>query len=70
MKCEGKCKKHFGKVKCVWVYSKYMDYVPWTQERIIEWGPFYYCENAVQYNIRKGFKVSECSHNEINKLWG
>jgi hypothetical protein len=56
MECEGNCERHEGRVRCVWVYDSLKD-----------WGPFYYCDVAVQHDIARGLKVVECSNNEVEQ---
>ena len=54
MECEGKCEEHVGQVKCVWVYNSVRD-----------WGPFNYCEAAIEHDLKQGFTVAECCNNEV-----
>lgn len=53
IKCEGNCEEthdeHKGEIKRVQVYSKSGK----------DWGEFWYCENAIKEDIKRGMKICE-----------
>ena len=55
-KCEGSCKEHKGEVKKVHVKSY-----------TVKWGSFYYCDEAIEEDKRRGFSVIEDDHTADTK---
>lgn len=48
--CEGNCDEHRGDVKCFQVIDGKDNY---------DWGFYFYCEKAVEEDLRRGFKLEE-----------